>query len=160
MLVPPVFQHLDDSNLALVEASSPNMDPIFFQLPAEVRNMIYEFVLTHERGVFARITADMTPVPQLFVNTGSGAIIPRDIEANMLKHVCRQMHQETRQLSLLFNDLIFRRSGSTSALSVCEQFLTAVPAPNHGMIKKIEIIETERENSPVSTSHEFRSHGW
>ena len=137
------------SNLAAMEASPHSMDDNMFRLPAEVRNMIYEFALTHEQGMFTHIAAGRTPVPELFVNTGNGATIPRDIEANMLNQICRQMYQETWQLGLLYNNLIFRKSGSTPALSVCEKVLTAVPALSH---RNFPPFTTSADNCQLLTS--------
>lgn len=95
-------------------------------LPREIRDMIYEYVLTEEGGIIAE-----GPVEPFFLPNNSNLVTrfcdysyfladdrdawtsspemkyPSQPEHNQLRHVCSQLREETSGLSIRFNDLIF-----------------------------------------------------
>lgn len=74
-------------------SQAPRAGPFrFLDLPAEIRNQIYEYALHCDNGLCG------DTYPKLYTNTSP----PR--EPNPLKPVCRQLYAETRQTSLKYND--------------------------------------------------------
>jgi hypothetical protein len=93
---------------------------------------------------------------KLYINAGSPAG-HNSTEANTLKYVCHQIHEETQKLSLKFNDLTFYYTDSISALSACETFLTTIVALKyHFLIKKVNVIERSWESLPITSLGKLR----
>ncbi|KAI4670683.1 uncharacterized protein J4E88_009775 [Alternaria novae-zelandiae] len=67
-------------------------------LPQELRDMIYEYALTEDEGLFVQ----RWPAMHL---KAAGATYRTD--PNQLKFTCRQLYAETTGLSLRYNELIF-----------------------------------------------------
>ena len=125
----------------------------FLELPAELRLMIYSYALTNSVPVLATVVS---------INTDDGSIqIPKiyaqeehhtrytletpqtpKAEFNQLRYVCRLLCQDTRGLSLRYNDLVFMKEPGTRtpAQAICARFLEAIPASAQARIRQITVI--------------------
>lgn len=70
---------------------------LLLSLPAELRNVVYEYVLTFENELSIRITS--RKIPKLY-NFALSDVVALDNEANQMRYTCQQLHQETNGLSL------------------------------------------------------------
>jgi hypothetical protein len=145
------------SSLPPMQAYCHNAESIFFKLPQEIRDMIYEFALTYEDGVNIRFTARTIPRIEVLINTRNNSEHSLEVEANMLMYVCRQMRRETKRLSLRYNNVIIKKSSSSSSLQICEMFLGSVAVSNQRMIKKIEIMDVDTCDYANRTKSEIRA---
>jgi hypothetical protein len=108
-------------------------------LPRELRDMIYEFVLTKERGLIKE--SARVPTARLYA---AKDFTRRD--PNQLKFVCRQMYDETRGLALRFNDLTFRGHTPKGALNLLELFVQHECAQSHTRYIKKIILDGDMDN--------------
>ncbi|KAF2877760.1 hypothetical protein BDV95DRAFT_588794 [Massariosphaeria phaeospora] len=137
--------------------ASTNSTPLFLKLPAELRNMIYEYALTEQVPLFAT-PHNANRVPKLYV---AGGLFPqppdipfedwaRGFEVNQLRYVCRQMHDETRGLALALNNLTFhgRKSGGRTGSRQFEDFLECISSISKNYIHNVTILD-ERTRHPM-----------
>lgn len=116
-------------------ASIPTGIPcIFLQIPAELRNLIYEYSLTEEHGVQCTIDKDPTIPPKL-LRLGQSKNGDLEPEANQLKYVCRKLYHETKGLTLQYNELTFRGTEDF------ERFLQVCAPTWKTCLRNINIIE-------------------
>jgi hypothetical protein len=143
----------------IASASAHNASSIFFELPAELRNDIYSYALSHQHPILATIRnthTSLAPVrtPELYVRGHSIADQPAEtvaqpdetvpeVEANQLRYVCKQMWQETKGLSLRYNDIVFWHEPYRPALATCAKFLANVSLSDQRRIRKIVIVEDD-----------------
>jgi hypothetical protein len=74
------------------------------ELPGELRNMVYQNVLTHPLGL---ISTPDEPALGFIPHSGT-ARGARGQDPNPLRYVCRQLHYETRHLLLKHNSCVFK----------------------------------------------------
>jgi hypothetical protein len=77
---------------------------LFFQLPAEVRNLICEYALSFETALYCKLTYQ--PLPKFW----RCQVDPNSIKTkwpNSLEHVCQQTRQETKGLLFHYNCVVF-----------------------------------------------------
>jgi hypothetical protein len=143
----------------IASASAHNASSIFFKLPAELRNDIYSYALSHQHPILATIRSMHSPLalvrtPKLYVREHSIADQPAntvnqpdetvpEVEANQLRFVCKQMWQETKRLSSRYNDIVFWHEPYRPALATCTAFLANVSLFNQRRIRKIVIVEED-----------------
>ncbi|KAI4959449.1 hypothetical protein J4E86_003171 [Alternaria arbusti] len=113
----------------------------FLQLPGEIRNTIYKYALTaNHHELFYRDSIDFESIPQAVTEevnsiddvwhatpqecvdayykheSAQGAKLCSTAEStseyNQLKYVCKQLYEETKHLSLLYNDIVFAQDTS------------------------------------------------
>ena len=92
------------------------------QLPGELRNKIYEYALTEERGLVAYANS-----PCVLRTFRRGP----DRESNQLKYVCHQLYAETRDLALRYNRLTFCGPGPWGGLGTLYDYLFHCTSPSH-----------------------------
>lgn len=117
----------------------------FFRLPLELRDQIYEEVLSEPDGLVynASLGTGMLMLP---ASTAQG----RPPEANQLKYVCRQMRNETRGLCLRFNVICFL--DNSSDYSAGGQFIEFIRHCSDKLLEKLraEIKPPLRSRKPDS----------
>jgi hypothetical protein len=74
------------------------------ELPGELRNMVYQNVLTHPLGL---ISTPDEPALGFIPHSGT-ARGARGQDPNPLRYVCRQLHYETRHLLLKHNSCVLK----------------------------------------------------
>jgi hypothetical protein len=79
----------------------------FFSLPAELRNMVFEFALFSPSPLVYRYPTPRHEFGFLCPATSTTDRNDQDIELNQLKYVSRQLRTETEDLELKYNDIIF-----------------------------------------------------
>lgn len=106
---------------------------LFLTLPAELRNRIYELVLTDKDGLYMRETNGRAKL--CFKEPAIQTLKARkktanklDDEANQLQYVSRQLRAETRRYGLKLNDLYFVTydRDEASPLGACVNFLMSL----------------------------------
>ncbi|KAF2788210.1 hypothetical protein K505DRAFT_342288 [Melanomma pulvis-pyrius CBS 109.77] len=126
-------------------------------LPAELRNMIFQYALTEKDGV--HVKEGMSTERRIFGlyarrNTTAGWVYK---ELNQLRYVCRQTYSETKGLGLRYNNLHFpnntrpREYYSYRSLheagemvrpwTVCLHFLQNLSPEQMSRIKRISLVE-------------------
>ncbi|KAH7119081.1 hypothetical protein B0J11DRAFT_509171 [Dendryphion nanum] len=90
----------------------------FLTLPAELRDQITRYVITHEAGLFT------THVPGrgVWIFSSSGEDEENAVQPNQLQFVCRQLRFETRDMTLNLNSLTFTPIGIRTAMDIFSQF--------------------------------------
>jgi hypothetical protein len=106
----------------------------FLDLPAEVRNSIYQYVLTIPGGVIVRWflgSGRQRLRPVMFVDSGENDLEIWKLQdtVNMLHLVCQQLRKETAGLEIQYNRVIFRGyskvdKGAIHALLAFTKFCT------------------------------------
>jgi hypothetical protein len=142
---------MSDTDASISPAHAHNESSIFFTLPPELRNLVYEYTLTHEQDVHARTG----PLGQPTLSLISKQELITD--ANALQYVCLKTHQETRGLALRYNDLVIRYQTSCPALAVCVDFLHAVAAKYHSFIRRIDLVEKSGLHPPITSLGRLRN---
>lgn len=104
----------------------------FLELPKELRDMIYEFALTFPDGLFYQTDKKIFSTSQKSKK-----------HFNRLKLVCRQFYEETRNMGLKNNELIFPFTPRSPlrASQLCIQFLDALPQKRLQSIRRITVME-------------------
>jgi hypothetical protein len=155
----------------MASASAHNASSIFFKLPAELRNEIYSYALSHQHPVLATIRSTHTPLapvrtPKFYVRGHSIADQPIDttnqpveslelsaktteqpdetvphMDADQLRYVCKQIWQETKGLSLRYNDIVFWHESNRPVLAICAEFLESLSSSDQRRIRMIFIVE-------------------
>lgn len=123
---------------------------LLFRLPQELRDQIYVYALYKEDGLHyqafsngsSRLCRDSRSAP-------SQSTIARWFhrcslhrkrkgyarENNQLKYVCKRLYNETKELDMLHNLVIFKDSASKDALEQCTFLLRRCPALREVAIK-------------------------
>jgi len=143
----------------------------FLELPAELRLMIYCYALTNSQPLLASVVSVNTDggsiqVPKLYAQgehhtryTPETPQIPK-AEFNQLRYVCRLLCQETRGLSLRYNnELVFMSERTECAFdldcglvlgeprtaslarAICARFLETIPVNEQARIRQMTLIE-------------------
>jgi len=86
---------------------SPRPSFEFFRLPPEIRNQIYEYVLTTDSGQL-KFNAPPNPSWRPLYRRQTGNMISLS-KFNKLRYVSREMYQETAFLEYKFNTLVFKQ---------------------------------------------------
>ncbi|KAF2711274.1 hypothetical protein K504DRAFT_489183 [Pleomassaria siparia CBS 279.74] len=84
---------------------------VFFDLPQELRDTIYEFAFTEENGLFTQRRAMPKGVIKLWASREDACYQETNTseqEQDQLRFVCRQLHRETAGLGLRYNRLTFQ----------------------------------------------------
>ncbi|KAJ4303531.1 hypothetical protein N0V90_002427 [Kalmusia sp. IMI 367209] len=102
-------------------------------LPAELRNTIYEYTLTEFKPLLCT-AGDATGSPKLLLRYRFGNDEAKR-EANQLKYVCRQLYYETQTLSLRYNEIHFH------GIENFEAFITSSIPDLHKRFRNIIIID-------------------
>jgi len=143
--------------------TTQNTHSQFLELPAELRLMIYSYALSSSQPVLASVISgntedDRIRIPKLYTqgenDTTKKCHFPQALndEFNQLRYVCRTLCQETRGLSLRYNDFIFMSETETSARELCSQFLQAIPASAQARIQQIGLIEGNTKQAVTKAS--------
>ncbi|KAH7091496.1 hypothetical protein FB567DRAFT_617133 [Paraphoma chrysanthemicola] len=100
-----------------------------FELPRELRDMIYVYALSSESGLFKDNT---WPSP---LNELDGHLYVTDglnkRRSNPLKLVCKQLRAETTGLELSLNALTFTGDKARSGATLFRDFMTSECSPTH-----------------------------
>jgi hypothetical protein len=78
------------------------------ELPDELRNIIYQNVLTHPRGLISIPEDELGPGFIPHSGIGRGARGAKGQYPNPLQYVCCQLHYETKNLLLKHNSCVFK----------------------------------------------------
>lgn len=107
--------------------------PQVLDLPGEIRNLIYKYTLHHDDGL----------VGEIFTTLSAGIMKRGKFSVtcpNSLKHVCRQLYQETRTLSLKHNDTFsFLGSGKSAGLKTFTSFEPMLKSSACQNLRKVKI---------------------
>jgi hypothetical protein len=139
------------SNIDVAFGRAHNESSIFFSLPPELRNIVYEYALTNEQAVHTQINA--LGQPTLTLVSDQGLIT----EANLLTYVCWNLYAETRGLSLRFNNIVVKCQDSSPALAECVIFLHAVATKYHPFIRRIDLVEKSGLHPPITGLGKLRN---
>lgn len=94
--------------IGATSATAVPMSPLL-RLPAELRNLIYAYALTADKGLnFHPSWGDGLRPPRFFPRSTSPAT--RSDEFNQLKYTCRQLHQETAGLEVQTSQTYFNNT--------------------------------------------------
>jgi hypothetical protein len=91
---------------------------LFFKLPAELRNEIYEYALTADDGLVCR-SQDNKHFTYHALRDGG----VEDTEFNQIHYVCRQLHTETKGLVLYLNNNVIIFKCDVAMTSVEDDFI-------------------------------------
>ena len=138
----------DDIPITVTSSSDPRIPPsdgtcAFFTLPQELRDQVYEIVLTEPHGLFS----DQWDSSKLRVSPKALTI------ANQLKNVCRQLHTETKGLGLRYNIVSFCGDYETDedAVRHFRDFVNVYCSQENRNILRA-VIEEPRSRSPGSVA--------
>ncbi|KAF1848625.1 uncharacterized protein K460DRAFT_427813 [Cucurbitaria berberidis CBS 394.84] len=137
--------------IALKAMETPEPRCLLFELPRELRDLIYEYALTEVGGLV------INGIPTSRLAGGSGYFHAGDNkgakhDANQLKFVCRLLHSETAGLGLRYNDVTFHGTRHKTGVALFQQFVFYECSKMHlQRIKKVTI--TYRH---VSWAHKYR----
>ncbi|KAF2648800.1 hypothetical protein K491DRAFT_783785 [Lophiostoma macrostomum CBS 122681] len=127
-----MMQLEDSQDISKEDPSVPPKEGtcVFFSIPQEVRDMIYEFALTYEFGITAFLFAQGKQGVQVQLNMAEGRCpIPEAYDpteevfnqpeecVNPLRLVSRQLYHETAWLELKFNHISFYSGADRNGLS-------------------------------------------
>ncbi|KAF2267464.1 hypothetical protein CC78DRAFT_566212 [Lojkania enalia] len=118
-----------------------------FRLPAELLSIIYEYVLTEEKGLFSlcKIPLDNSTWPEQYTQLSSSPHWL--IESNMLKYVCRQLYHDTRGLGIRFNKVEFSNRWTYPAYM---QFLDFFKMCSPANQQRLCVVITDKDNCIAS----------
>lgn len=127
--------------VAVVEQKSK-----LLSLPAEIRNIIYEYALTEDGGV----VGDIRHLPGTWLRFRAADNEDKDLacESNQLRYVCRQLHKETTALGLGFNDITLsdkHERNSRAMYDKLDMLLTQAPPDILSSIRHINISDGETD---------------
>ncbi|KAI4931192.1 hypothetical protein J4E85_003781 [Alternaria conjuncta] len=114
------------------EAVKPATKSRLFLLPPELRNVIYEYVLTTPDATLKYTTNDTSGHKQL----------------NQLQYVNKQLHQECAHLELKFNTTITistRAEGKTTATEQFFALLASLPEEKHKWLRTVALQNTDAD---------------
>ena len=143
----------------------------FFRLPGELRNDIYEYILTDPRGLTCRVLSDgsskfYTPdqraterqehkrrQPQWSQRRKNIRRKPEDIvinklEANKLQYVCRQLRQETKALELRYNTIYFNSTNDAGVDVHCATFLASLSSLQISHLRQLVLYDHHGPDEP------------
>jgi len=134
---------------------SPDGTCHFFRLPAELRNIVYEYTLKNPKGVLCREeppnnsrifrfyavpVMEKRPSKKEREQDWYAAQLEKGLETameiNQLRHVCRQLEEETKNIVVYRNDLVFA-CGPLDLLN----FLEEVPMTLHSYLREMTVWE-------------------
>ncbi|KAH4068847.1 hypothetical protein HBH98_077440 [Parastagonospora nodorum] len=120
--------------------------PLLLALPAEIRNLIYEFALTRDevRVHWVTGTTRLRLKPELRVSSNPKASI------NQLKFVSRQLYQETAGTELKYNRVVFDDSSPSASTKRFFRFVTSCSAPKLQWLRQV-VIEEKSNKEDEST---------
>ncbi|KAF2878032.1 hypothetical protein BDV95DRAFT_589015 [Massariosphaeria phaeospora] len=129
-------------------SSDPSVPPngrcVFFTPPRELRDLIYEYALTEEKGLIGELPDNSSTNPRLYATRDPHTNLP-DREANQLKYVCLQLHNETTGLAAKLNDLelLFHYTTERTGSQVFEAFVQNCSISYEKNIRKVVIIHAQ-----------------
>lgn len=107
----------------------------FLRLPRELRDIIYEFIFcTQELSVYRRDAS----------SSRLCLVRPKNATANQLKHVNRQISEETEGMEIR-GSIRFIDDSTANAVESCAEFLTMCPQAKWAHIEQL-IIRTSEKN--------------
>lgn len=112
-------------------------------LPRELRDLIYELVLTEEGGLVYDV---VRLAPGQFQGRFRAAGSTR--EANQLRYVNRQLHAETSAISLRYNDISFGSHDESFSGNIYTLFESFVYNCSPGCLRDIKRIEIYDAKTP------------
>ncbi|KAF2640400.1 hypothetical protein P280DRAFT_518811 [Massarina eburnea CBS 473.64] len=123
------------------------MEAYLLQCPAEIRNQIYMLVLKEPGGLqyHEEIVGTQT-IGKLYTRTPEGASDTHvATEANQLRFVNRQLHEETRGLGLKYNKIIFIEPNNSKEdmYAQFQRFLSNISPARKASIHAITIVITK-----------------
>jgi hypothetical protein len=122
------------------DASIPPKDGhcAFFKLPAEIRNLVYQFALTEEHEIGYGDIRNLECNFDLKVQPLIILTVDREMPFNQLKYVSRQLYAETAGFGLKRNTLSFRGSGCYSMIRF-KHFVNNCSTYQQGQIRKVVV---------------------
>lgn len=122
-----------ESHESALDPSTPTAGRCdFFELPRELRDMVYKFALHHENGLVT--SPHQASAPVFRIKTEGAQENYKD--PNNLRHVCRQLHEETKGVLFKMNTVTFRGEHDTGSkpkthtVSALDHFVnTVITAP-------------------------------
>jgi hypothetical protein len=114
--------------------ASPEPQCHFLELPRELRDMIYDYVLTHPHG----LTSHTYPYFRPAYKNGD----PTLDKANPFRYICPQIHAETHARALRLNDPTFCGIGGKTGLETFQDFHTTLNALRRAP-EKIHIFDND-----------------
>jgi len=143
---------------------------LLFALSRELRDMIYEYALTEQDGLFTQRNDDyeeydtgiiLGEAPKRRVKFWPSSDPNSRKEYNALPFVCRQLFQETKGLELRCNTLTFRtthryqREDLNNGLEYLKDFLSTCSLETKALLKNVTVIS----NDWPSASYQFLNLG-
>ncbi|KAF2001370.1 hypothetical protein P154DRAFT_575093 [Amniculicola lignicola CBS 123094] len=108
---------------------SPDGSCPLLNLPGELLNRIYKYVLTEPDVDF--VLSDESH-PEFLTRIFNFLWDDQDIEVNQLKYVNRQMYNQTRGLTLCYNNIVILGTQRVLVILACTEFLdSCVPYHDH-----------------------------
>jgi len=161
------------------DPSSPPADGacLFLQMPGELRNKIYDYVLHEPGGLHCRYWRnDAKHCFKMFASF-EASVSDGGVEVNQLKYASRQLYRETAGLGLGANDLITFTDSSYAgkhAMLQFTEFLISISQVQKDRLLHVELTETptqrkksekrakrlhdeETRHPDVATSHKSKS---
>jgi hypothetical protein len=114
--------------------ASPEPHCHFLELPRELRDTIYDYVLTHPHG----LTSHTYPYFHPAYKNGD----PTLDKANPFSYICHQIHAETHARALRLNYLTFRGIGGKTGLETFQDFHATLNALRRAP-EKIHIFDND-----------------
>ncbi|KAI4667099.1 uncharacterized protein J4E79_001783 [Alternaria viburni] len=111
-------------------------------LPAELRNTIYQLALTHSEPLHYRMPKDGEDKPYLYHREApfQQGDDEKLVEYNQLKYVNKQLYAETAGLELKFNDVtLSESSGHESPSDMLTAWVSSISIAKRSWIKTISI---------------------
>jgi hypothetical protein len=119
----------------------PQPPSLLLELPGELRNRIYDYVLTETVPLYCYPSRNVAGTFNLFRRKRLSSM---DKGVNQMKYACRQLHQETARLGLTLNPrLIFPyqfRTGTPASVT-CAHFLDSLAAQQKNELNVIVVEE-------------------
>ncbi|KAI8939821.1 hypothetical protein NX059_003559 [Plenodomus lindquistii] len=132
-------------------------------LPAELRNLIYEYALTSNNGkLFVRDPEPLQDIPEDMrvdyeeeldtyykapYSHGIKLCITTELdsEMNQLKYVCKQLHQETKRLTIGLNEIVFLEDDQCP-VEPAEQFVRFIRQCSQPYLSKAKTVILKSES--------------
>lgn len=122
----------------------------FLQLPAELRNNVYEYVLTSPHALRSRKPTNGEHLPHgSDPSTSSSKVLePSADEFNQIKYVNKEIYKEANALELRYNTLRFAYRPEDGSLASAQliSFMSSLPAPQKSWLRTIVVDDRNSEH--------------
>ena len=130
--------------------------PSLLDMPAEIRNEIYQYALTDTAGLRVRSQATRNRCkkkPVMHINDLDTGVVNEDqpLPINQMMYVCKLLRKETAGLEVQYNDVTFTSTSSTNtgAMWGFTQFIERCTPTRLAWLRKV-ILD---EGAELATAH-------